>query len=53
METYVFSQPDETILIQGHTTTGEDVSINSASCMEYLTANADPIKIVNGPTINA
>ena len=49
----VFIWPAENILLQGHTTTGEAVSINSVSCMGYLTANTDPIKILTNSIIKA
>ena len=50
---YAFVWPDETVLLQGHTTTGKDVPIQSISCMEYLSRKAEPIKIFNNPIIKA
>ena len=46
-----FVWPGETVEISGHTISGLQEKINTAECMRYLTAKADPIKILGDPLI--
>ena len=48
---YEFFRPNESIDLDGQDIHGQSIDADAAKCMQYLTANADPIKILEDPGI--
>ena len=49
VEDYCF--PSETIKLENHMSSNEAIEINTRECMDYLTEEADPKKILDDPII--